>query len=71
MFNSFCFYLNVLRLSWIAAGLRFLLWVALRPAVRVKQYSAGEAGGYRGWVEAPGVGVLAFITPEGTRLFKW
>jgi hypothetical protein len=71
MFNTFCFYLNRLRLSWLVAGLRFALFVVLRPVVREKRYGAGEAGGYRGWWEAPGVGVLAFRTPEDTRQFRW
>ena len=71
MFNTFCWYLNVLHLSWLAAILRFVLHIALRPFAMSKQYAATDVTSYHGWVDVPVFGVVAFICEDGTLQYRW
>ncbi len=71
MFNTFCYYLNVIHLSRVAEGLRRLV-AAVTPTVykeyRGVQWSHGD--GYRGWIESP-LGVVAFVPTDGKLQWRW
>jgi len=70
MFNSFCYYLNVLHLSLVAEVLRRIVG-AVTPTV-YKDYGhvgvGAPHGHYKGWVESS-IGVVAFVQDKGT--FQW
>ena len=73
MFNSLCWYLNGLHLTWLVSGLRFVLWVLVHTIIkRDGEYSAqDDVPGYRGWQGVPFFGVLAFRRTDGTLQFRW
>lgn len=72
MFLNFCYFLNVLKLSWLAALLRFLMAQLLRGQLQERSYNIPIIG-WAGWVEAPMIGVLAFIPEEEPkrRIYRW
>ena len=68
MFLSFCHALNALRLSWIAAALRYV--VASFAPLSEGRYANPDAVGYDGWIDSP-LGVLAFIRRDGSLQWRW
>lgn len=76
MFVNFCYQLNRLHLSSVAAGLRWLVFVLLPT---VEKFYADEDDpngvvqyGYYSWVDAPGVGCVAFRrTGDRSLQFRW
>ena len=68
MFNTFCYRLNQRRLAWLAALLRFVLWLLLPAEERT--YRHGSVFGYKGWIQSP-VGALAFRRDDGTLQWQW
>ncbi len=71
LFNSFCWYLNVLHLSFVAVALRYVLWFALRPFARERIYAASALTSYHGWIDVPIFGVVAFRREDGSAQFRW
>lgn len=71
MFNTFCWVLNVLHLSWLAAFLRFALHLILRPFARENLYSTGEVAGYKSWFTVPLFGVVAYRRDDWTLQYRW
>jgi len=72
MFNNFCFTLNRLHLSWLAASLRWTLAHLFGRYIEVGEYDNPEGvGGYRAWYDLPGLGCVAFIRSDGTRQYRW
>lgn len=70
MFNTFCWGLNVVRLSWLAAALRRGAFVLLKPWARTWGY-ASPLEGWQGGIDVPGLGTVAFIDTTGRRTFVW
>lgn len=64
MFNSFCWFLNVIGLPGLAAWLRRRALALLAPWARRWEYTNMPCAGYRGGVDVPVLGTVAFI-PEG------
>jgi hypothetical protein len=73
MFNTICWWLNRARLSVLVAALRWVLAGLLRPWQRCFVYSAPpeQVAGYAGWLEVPGLGVLAFRRADGSLQWRW
>ena len=69
MFNEFCYWLNCIGLSRVAAALR---WIVFKTAVGVEraQYDTPQAG-YQGWIRRAPFGVLAFIDTDNRLHFRW
>lgn len=56
----------------VLAIARRLLHHLTAPWCAEERYAAPEgAAGYRGWIEAPRIGVLAFRTVEGKLTYRW
>lgn len=71
MFNSFCFLLNTLHLSYVSALLRLIGFVFLYPFREESEYKEPTAG-WRGWIDVPLFGVVAFRSYPAHRLhFRW
>lgn len=71
MFNTFCWYLNVLHLSWVAAGLRFVLAVLFKR-LTVERFYDHPTAGYDGWLWLPYIGCLAFRrTNDQQWQYRW
>lgn len=72
MFLNLCYFLNAKRLSFVAALLRLIVALVLLPVIRVRRYSHAEkVAGYYGWLEAPGVGCLAFFDVPRPSLYHY
>lgn len=76
MFNSFCWYLNVVGLSCVAAWLRRMGLRLLAPYARRWEYGTQPCAGYRGGVDVPVLGTVAFIpwvdgNPDVPYVYKW
>ena len=72
MFNTFCFILTRLHLSWLAAALRWTLARTFRHYITTREYGQpGGPDGYRGWCALPLLGTMAFVKPDGTRQYRW
>ena len=69
MFNDFCYTLNRIGLSRVAALLRWLLFKTAGGVERA-QYDTPQAG-YQGWIRRSPFGVLAFIDIDGRLHFRW
>jgi hypothetical protein len=61
MFNTFCWYLNVVGLSRVVATLRRTLLGLFASHARRWEYGNAPCAGYRGGVDVPLLGTLAFI----------
>jgi len=58
--------------SYAWSVIRLVLLALLLPVVRTKSYASPEkVGGWQGWVEAPKIGVLAFIDTGGRYRTRW
>lgn len=71
MFLSFCYLLNLLRLSWLVAALR---WCILRLFIERREfgsYARPERVGYNGWVSVRPFGPIAFYRLDGSRQLRW
>ena len=68
MLLNICYALNVVRLSWLAVALRYLV-ARLTPTTE-RAYANPEQVGYAGWIESP-AGVLAFVRPDGSLQWRW
>jgi len=68
MFNDFCYRLNRIGLSRIAAGLRYVMYAVAggNPGF----YSSPQAG-FVGWYSRRPFGVLAFLDTNGKLHFRW
>jgi len=76
MFNQLCWLLNVIGLSWVAAWLRRTALGLLAPYARRWEYPNAPVAGYRGGVDVPWLGTVAFIpycedSPHPPYLFEW
>lgn len=71
MFNTLCFWLNVVRLSWLVAVLRVVLHMLFAPVATEARYDDPARVGYQGWIEVPILGVLAFRRLNGALLYRW
>ena len=69
MFGNVCWVLNVIKLSWVAAFLRWSAFNLLR--VEYHHYDMPGTVFYRGWFESKRLGVLAFKQLDGSIVFKW
>lgn len=65
--NTVCFYLNVIRLSLVAALIRKA--AALLLPTRYGAYAQPTAG-YAGWLDSR-AGVVAFIREDGSLQWVW
>jgi hypothetical protein len=70
-FVTFCWYLNVIKLSWVAALLRWSAFRVLGDRVEYHHYDMPDTVFYRGWFESKHLGVLAFTRLDGSLSFKW
>ena len=69
MFNTLCWWLNVIGLSSLAAWLRRTALRGLAAHARVWSYGNAPVAGYTGGVDVPLLGTVAFIPwVEGARL---
>ena len=68
MFNTFCWWLNLVRLPWLAALLRRAALAVFGG--RAWRYTRPTAG-YVGGVDVRGLGTVAFDTEDGRRSFRW
>lgn len=64
--------LNRLKLAWLVAIVRVILHMLLAPLAKEEQYAKPKrTGGYRGWVEVPFLGALAFRKLDGKLQYRW
>lgn len=76
MFNSLCWYLNVIGLSAVAAWLRRSALALLAPYATRWEYGNVPCAGYRGGVDVPLLGTVAFIpwvegNPDVPYTYTW
>lgn len=76
MFNTFCWYLNVAGLSRVAAWLRRSALRLLAARAQRWDYGNAPCAGYRGGVDVPWFGTVAFIpyvedNPNVPYQFEW
>jgi hypothetical protein len=75
MFLDFCWGLNVLKLSWLAAFLRFAVWNLAhigRSWPAPKRYDQPDkVGGWKGWHELKGFGTLVFVDQDDRLHYRW
>ena len=76
MFLRLCWILNLLHLSYVAAGLR---WVAYQSLPKKESFYADEDNpkgivqyGYYSWIDVPALGCVAFRrTGDKSLQFRW
>lgn len=69
MFNTVCWWLNVLGLPFVAAWMRRVALRAMASHARVWRYGGAPVAGYVGGVDVPLFGTVAFIPwVEGGRI---
>lgn len=61
MFNTFCWFLNVVGLPGVPAWMRRTALGLFAPYARRWEYGTAPCAGYRGGVDVPFLGTLAFI----------
>lgn len=76
VFNTVCWYLNVIGLSFVAAWLRRCALHLLAARAHRWEYGAAPCAGYRGGVDVPFLGTVAFIpwadgNPDAPYVFEW
>jgi hypothetical protein len=76
MFNTFCWWLNVIGLSRVAAWLRRIALWLLASRSRRWEYGNAPCAGYRGGVDVPLFGTVAFIpwiegNPDVPYVYEW
>lgn len=71
-FMRLCWWLTEHRLAPVAAGLRWAAYmIGDGEHLLIKDYDDPANVGYRGWVEKPGLGVVAFVKLDGSLQFMW
>jgi hypothetical protein len=69
LFQTFCYTLNGLWLSRLAAGLR---WLAVKFApTQYEAYSNPGDVGYLGWLQNAKLGCLAFVKDDKSIQYRW